>query len=382
MTTPAPDLDTLVRQCAPDVPDGLRDRCVDAPRADADGLADETLRAARARTVRMRAVVLATGTVLTSAIVFSMAGSQSLSAAPMLDAALATLDEIDALSMTTTVDHGPDTEAIQTLEYWNVTGLGSRLEYVDQGYVEIYDEQDRRQATFDPAGDVLTLASIDDRMMRRELLSRADVDSNLTVLRALTLIDSGAVTIEPVEQDGRRRHRLRGIDESGHEIVADIDWEFGRVMQTATWTDTGDDLVRVVVTFDYPHPADVDPALFDPLSIDAQQVVQLDAHEEAVRQCMVNLRGLVIMTAAYSDEHDGRLPRSVRQLRPYAERPLEWYLTYHVPGVRQASSVEAHLDQDGARFFDLDPAVILFEGTFGTQRIAGFADGHVEVMER
>ncbi|MHC5004178.1 MAG: hypothetical protein ACYTJ0_13770 [Planctomycetota bacterium] len=295
-------------------------------------------------------------------------------AAAMLEAALAALEGVAAVHVTTMIDDGEGTPSLFAGELWAVRDRGTRFE--DEHSVAVYDAQAGRRSLLDRATGTVEVTSVQDPMMLRVLLERADATRNVTALHAIALRDEGAVTERRIRRDGRRLLQLEGLDGRGREIVVVLDPDTQRMVQTMAWTvPTGDAPARRIITsFTYPDPASLDSTLFDTVPAEATRVVEPDEIAQARMQCMVMLRDLATMVVTYADEH-GVLPKSLDDLAPYADRPMERYAACDVPGGEPAAIVSRLAELEAA----MSSKDVLFECRFADSLIRAFGDGHVEV---
>jgi hypothetical protein len=364
----------------------LRGRCLPSAGASDDTLERlwrEEMTMQRTRRYGRGAGLVATVGIV-AATVWLFPGTSRVAGAALFDEILRTLDAITAVHVTMHTDGGPGTAASAPSELWVVRDLGSRFEH--EGWAEIYSVVAGEKSWFDRGTSRVEVVSLKDRLMVRELLRRAQAEENVQVLAALARKDAGAVRDEIIEiDDGTPVRRLAGTDVRGRSLLVEIDPNSWRVLRTEAWTVASDahPAVRVVTTYDYPDPDDVDPALFDPVPSEAREVVRVDAMGQARMQAMTDLRSLAAMVMQYARDHQGRLPTGVEQLAPYAERPLADYLSSAVPGRAERARVVSHLDRLPARSDrDLDAGTVLFECAFPDGTVLSFGDGHVEFRAR
>jgi len=340
--------------------------------------------------VQRVALLAAAMLVLTTLAWLAMNGRDGRSdAASRLGAAIDAIDSIATLHVRGAVDRGsPDqpSEFFPAWEFWSVEDVGSRYEC--GGIAQIYDADQFMVSMIDLTGSRAQVARVEDRMIRTEMLARASAWENVVALRAMALRDDGLVDEQLVTEEGRLIRRLSGVDESGRDIQVDLDPDLDLVLRTEAWmaaSASADGSVqsweRAVTEYEYPEASTFDLALFAPVPAGIGEVVTVTGSEVAKRQLAMDLRKLGMMVQMYAQEHDDAAPRTMADLAPYADRPIEEYEIFVHAELSSAIPVISRLGELPAKLSEVSnwAATVIFECTLGDTTVRCFVDGHVEM---
>lgn len=378
-------LDERLRKLRPDPPPGdLRVRCL--PTENTGFFVSKTSLQEKQK-MRQRILFrgvsgLAVAAGLALALIWFWPGSPAVSnaSAEVLRAALAKFDEIQAVHVVREIDDGPGTATRDRADFWIVRDAGYRTE--SAGRVEIYNVAEQKHYVHDMAQNTLAVTRYRDPAPLSALLQRCRAESRVEHLHELALHSAQRVLDEEIKHDKLTFRRLVSNDTQGRPLVVEIDSATQRVLRSEEWTLGVPEQppVRQVFRFEYPEPAQFDPALFAPPHAPDAKIISGGVLTEARMQSMINLRHLGMMAVTYAQAHEGRLPKTLEELAPYAPNgDLAAVTAMKLPGNEGTVRVKYRIAELGIeRMEQLDPAAALFEYELPEGTARCFGDTHVE----
>ena len=293
--------------------------------------------------------------------------------AEVLRVAMSSLEQADSVHILTEVDEGPNTAVFRSWELWCDQTLGYRTDHAS--YVEVYNAVKHRRYTYDRLADTLEETELYDPVMVLVFLRRSKVEHNCNTLRVQAMSGDERFEDETLTRGNRTIRRMSGLDELGRPIIVDIDPHAGRVLRTESWTMPSDDYpsVRVVKTFEFLSPDEIDPALFEPPHGEATQRQTPSDDEQERVQCMSNLRSIMSLISTYAHERDGALPSALGDLKDLTDFDPALLACPHGP-----APYTYHARELGAQHFDDLPfdAVVVECVNHAGRVIRGFGGGH------
>lgn len=321
---------------------------------------------------------LAAAAAITLAVLALWPGGSGIRAASAeaLSAAMQSLDRVDAVRVTSTVDAGPGTPAQPLWTGIALRDVGFRLS--GEGSVQIYNHQERRQYTIE--GESMRVVELRDATSLGQLLEHFSANQRLQYLRETALRRGATLSDEQVVIDGLAVRRFSAPDENGRPVSLDIDMQTQRLRHCDTWTmDTPDQpAIRQRWDFEYPEPSSIDLSLFAAPNAEGRTVTREPAGRA---QCMVNMRNLAMAIQVYATEHEDQLAPGLSDLKRYLphEDLTELLSCRNDSGELVRIKYHGPDQQPAATLAGLDmPTTILFECELGSGKAVGYVDGHVE----
>jgi len=273
-------------------------------------------------------------------------------------------------------------EVSDTVVITSARNLGYRIE--DGGRVEVYDAVAHQHYRYIEATGALEVSAMNDPVIIGQMLKGTRLDENIEALQVLSRENDDGVLREQIEIDGRPAFRVTGCDANGDSIIVEFDAETNRLLRTESSLvdETGAGAGRVVVRYEYPEIGELDTGLFGPPADPATAIAGPARPTFDVRQGMINARNLTMMIVMYQSEHEGLLPSSLDQLERYAPPGGLAPVVYWTPGGASQAVRAVYLfeGQDGIPYEMLAPTDRLVEFRFDGGIVAGFADGHSELI--